>query len=128
MSTPKNSRPRISAACSPSPMRKSFTGVTATRMANCGRRMADCSRPPPRSRISRRDALKTPRIALLGIPIEIGASQPGTLMGPDALRTAGIGRVLEQLGFSVEDHGNLAIPAAVCGDAAPPANARYYDD
>ena len=31
-----------------------------------------------------------PRIALLGVPIEIGASQAGTLMGPDALRTAGI--------------------------------------
>ena len=49
-----------------------------------------------------------PRIALLGIPIEIGASQLGTLMGPDALRTAGIGRILDQLGFDVEDHGNLA--------------------
>jgi len=27
--------------------------------------------------------VKTPRIALLGIPLEIGASQRGTLMGPD---------------------------------------------
>jgi len=26
------------------------------------------------------------------------------------MRTAGIGRVLEQLGFHVEDHGNLAAP------------------
>ena len=43
------------------------------------------------------------RIALLGIPIEIVASQPGTLMGPAALRTAGIGRILGQLGFTVED-------------------------
>ena len=69
-----------------------------------------------------------PRIALLGIPIEIGASQRGTLMGPDALRTAGIGRVLEQLGFAVEDHGNLAIAAASSADGPPPANARYYDE
>ena len=37
-----------------------------------------------------------PRIALLGVPIEIGASQLGTLMGPDALRTAGIGREMER--------------------------------
>jgi len=36
-----------------------------------------------------------PSIALLGIPIEIGASQAGALMGPDALRTAGIGRILD---------------------------------
>jgi arginase len=71
---------------------------------------------------------KKPRVALLGIPIEIGASQRGTLMGPDALRTAGIGRVLEQLGFDVEDHGNLAISAATAADGLPPANAKYYDD
>ena len=69
-----------------------------------------------------------PRIALLGVPIEIGASQRGTLMGPDALRTAGIGRVLEQLGFAIEDRGDLAISAVSAADAAPPANARYYDD
>ena len=48
-----------------------------------------------------------PRIALLGIPLEIGASQAGTLMGPAALRTAGIGRILGQLGFAVEDHGDM---------------------
>jgi arginase len=71
---------------------------------------------------------KKPRIALLGVPIEIGASQRGTLMGPDALRTAGIGRVLEQLDFCVEDHGNLATPAAAAADGPPPANAKYYDE
>ena len=68
------------------------------------------------------------RIALLGIPVEIGASQRGTLMGPDALRTAGIGRVLEQLGFAVQDHGNLAISTVSSTEAPPPANAKYYDD
>ena len=73
------------------------------------------------------DSLKNPRIALLGIPVEIGASQRGTLMGPDALRTAGIGRVLEQLGFSVEDHGNLS-SAAVSSAGPPPANAKHYDE
>jgi arginase len=67
------------------------------------------------------------RIALLGVPIEIGASQAGTLMGPDALRTAGIARVLEQLEFSVEDFGNIARPAII-SDAPPPANAKYYDE
>jgi arginase len=70
---------------------------------------------------------KNPRIALLGVPLEIGASQMGTLMGPDALRTAGIGRVLEQLGFLVEDHGNLAAPGPLAAEGPPPANAKYYD-
>src|SRR6267143_3938412 len=71
---------------------------------------------------------RKPRVALLGVPIEIGASQRGTLMGPDALRTAGIGRVLEQLGFDVEDHGDLAISAVSSADGPPPANAKYYED
>jgi arginase len=71
---------------------------------------------------------KKPQIALLGVPIEIGASQRGTLMGPAALRTAGIARVLEQLGFGVEDHGDLTIAAASSTDAPPPANAKYYDE
>ena len=71
---------------------------------------------------------KNPRIALLGVPLEIGASQMGTLMGPDALRTAGIGRVLEQLGFRVEDHGNLAAPSTSALEGPPPANAKYYED
>jgi arginase len=78
--------------------------------------------------MSETDASKKPRIALLGVPIEIGASQRGTLMGPDALRTAGIGRVLEQLGFQVEDHGNLAVPSTLATDGPPPANAKYYDE
>src|SRR5207237_8087141 len=68
-----------------------------------------------------------PRIALLGVPIEIGASQLGTLMGPDALRTAGIGRILDQLGFAVEDHGNMAKPGVAPDEGPPPANAKYYD-
>jgi arginase len=46
-------------------------------------------------------------IALLGVPIEVGASQKGALMGPAALRTAGLSALLESLGFAVEDHGDL---------------------
>jgi arginase len=67
------------------------------------------------------------RIALLGVPIEIGTSQAGTLMGPAALRTAGIARLLEQMGFCVEDHGDLAIPG-ISSDGPPPANAKFYDE
>jgi arginase len=69
-----------------------------------------------------------PKIALLGIPIEIGASQPGTLMGPAALRTAGIGRILGQLGFTVEDHGDMTPSSIETPEGSPPANAKYYDD
>ena len=80
-----------------------------------------------------RDTAGTPeqarKIALLGVPIEVGASQPGTLMGPAALRTAGIGRALEQLGFIVHDHGDLTVAALPSADATlAPANAKFYDE
>src|SRR4051812_23543825 len=72
--------------------------------------------------------ISKPRIALLGIPLEIGASQAGTLMGPAALRTAGIGRLLDQLGFFVEDHGDMAFPGIAPVEGPAPANAKYYDE
>ncbi len=71
-----------------------------------------------------RDADK--RIALLGVPVEVGASQRGALMGPAALRTAGLGALLENLGFSVEDHGDISALDLVRADDAPPPNARHY--
>jgi arginase len=66
------------------------------------------------------------RIALLGAPVEVGASQRGTLMGPAALRTAGLAPVLESLGFSVEDHGDLAISDIVATDGEAPPNTKHY--
>jgi arginase len=65
-------------------------------------------------------------IALLGAPIDMGASQRGTLMGPAALRTAGLLTLLESLGFAVTDHGDLS--AADIADLAdhPPDNANHY--
>jgi arginase len=75
-----------------------------------------------------RNSTQPRRIALLGAPIDIGAAQRGTLMGPAALRTAGLLTVLDGRGFEVNDHGDLAI-----GDVAeladpPPANAKHYKE
>jgi arginase len=66
------------------------------------------------------------RIAVLGAAIDIGASQRGTLMGPAALRTAGLITLLDGLGFEVKDHGDLSIGDVIDLDDAPPANARHY--
>ena len=46
--------------------------------------------------------------ALIGAPVQSGASQPGCAMGPDAFRTAGLGIVLESLGHRVSDLGNVS--------------------
>lgn len=45
---------------------------------------------------------------LIGAPVDSGASQNGCLMGPDALRTAGLPETLRSLGYRVEDFGNVA--------------------
>lgn len=51
----------------------------------------------------------TSSVTLIGAPVQTGASQPGCLMGPDALRTAGLGTALQSLGYEVSDLGNIAI-------------------
>ena len=66
------------------------------------------------------------RIAVLGVPIDMGASQRGTLMGPAALRTAGLLNVLEGLGFDVTDHGDLSIAGVPTAVDPPPDNAKHY--
>jgi arginase len=70
--------------------------------------------------------IRTKRIALLGTPIDMGASQRGTLMGPAALRTAGLSTLLETLGLEVTDHGDLSVNGAADLTDAPPANANHY--
>ncbi len=64
--------------------------------------------------------------ALLGVPIEVGASQRGTLMGPAALRTAGITELLRSLDFSVTDHGDISPRDLTFSDEPPPENAKHY--
>ena len=55
------------------------------------------------------------RIALIGAPIEVGTSEPGAVMGPAALRTAGLVRVLRDLGRAVDDQGDAAPDGPVEG-------------
>ncbi|WP_339115098.1 arginase [Thioclava sp. GXIMD2076] len=50
------------------------------------------------------------RCAILGAPIETGASQRGCVMGPASLRTAAIEDELRALGWEVSDLGDVAIP------------------
>jgi arginase len=68
------------------------------------------------------------RIALIGAPIDMGASQRGTLMGPAALRTAGLLTVLGSLGFEVTDHGDVAVADMADLADPPPQNANHYRD
>jgi len=49
---------------------------------------------------------------LVGAPVDSGKRRPGCLMGPDALRVAGLAQAVRGLGHAVRDLGNVA-PAAL---------------
>lgn len=66
------------------------------------------------------------RVALLGAPIDMGASQRGTLMGPAALRTAGLATLLESLDFEVVDYGDLSVAELQDLADRPPQKANHY--
>jgi len=55
---------------------------------------------------------------LIGAPTDVGASERGASMGPEALRVAGLARRLEEYGLRVLDRGNLAGPG---NPVLPPA-------
>jgi arginase len=65
-------------------------------------------------------------IVVRGLAFELGAAAPGTLMGPDALRTAGLGQGLGELGHRVADRGTLyeTPPAKVAMEPGVAARCR----
>lgn len=50
-------------------------------------------------------------LALIGAPTDIGAGHRGAVMGPEALRVAGLAEALRERGLDVIDTGNLSGPA-----------------
>ncbi|HRO13398.1 arginase, partial [Amaricoccus sp.] len=69
-------------------------------------------------------ALNRRSVPILGACLELGAGTRGTLMGPMALRTAGIARVLADLGHAVSDRGTLWEAEPVDPGVAPQAAGR----
>ncbi len=56
-------------------------------------------------------------VSMVGVPLDSGSPTRGCLMGPDALRVAGLTAAIEHLGYRVEDHGNLgSVEPAAAGD------------
>jgi len=67
-------------------------------------------------------------IAIIGVPVDLGAGRRGVDLGPGALRYAGIKERLAALGHSVRDLGNLAVPQAEEFDPpAPGERLRYLE-
>jgi len=51
------------------------------------------------------------RVAILGVPLDLGAGRRGTDMGPSAVRIAGLHAEIRRLGLATEDLGDLEVPA-----------------
>jgi arginase len=49
-------------------------------------------------------------IRLIGAPTDVGAGSRGSSMGPEALRVAGLQAVLQHIGLTVRDSGNISGP------------------
>jgi arginase len=50
------------------------------------------------------------KVAIIGVPVDLGANRRGTDMGPSAIRYAGLNHHLESIGFMVSDLGNIEVP------------------
>ncbi|MCC7476893.1 arginase [bacterium] len=48
-------------------------------------------------------------INILGFPMDLGAGRRGVDMGPSALRIAGLGQRLRELGYDVDDQGDILV-------------------
>ncbi len=51
-------------------------------------------------------------VAIIGVPLDLGAGRRGVDMGPSAIRYAGLRERIAALGYQVRDLGNLAVPLA----------------
>ena len=52
------------------------------------------------------------QIDIIGVPIDLGADRRGVDMGPSAIRYAHLQKKLEDLGYTVNDEGNVDVPIA----------------
>ena len=64
-------------------------------------------------------------LALIGAPLELGSGRRGCAMGPATLRTAEIAETLIELGYRVDDLGDVAPLPAAPTFAAPAGRANH---
>lgn len=67
------------------------------------------------------------QIAILGIPMDLGAGRRGVDMGPSAIRLAQLAQQLQILGHEVTDLGNVAVPVSESLTLEISSRARYLE-
>lgn len=68
--------------------------------------------------------MRQSHVAVIGVPLDLGAGRRGVDMGPSALRVAGLHARLSALGYEVEDRGNVPVDQPE-SQASGSARARY---
>ncbi len=53
--------------------------------------------------------MPNPSVALIGVPLDLGAGRRGVDMGPSAFRVAGLEEKVRALGYDVKDRGDLPV-------------------
>jgi arginase len=53
-----------------------------------------------------------PQLTLIGVPLDLGAGRRGVDMGPSALRVAGLADRVRELGYDLQDAGDLPVKIA----------------
>jgi arginase len=64
-------------------------------------------------------------VAVIGAPLDLGAGRRGVDMGPSAVRVAGLGRRLAELGYEVTDLGNVPVAQPEAVYDIGPEDAKY---
>jgi arginase len=74
--------------------------------------------------------VKKTKVAVLGVPMDLGQGRRGVDMGPSALRCAGFEAAFGDLGYEMIDLGNVAVPVVESlqgGDRAARGGMAYLD-
>ena len=65
-------------------------------------------------------------VRMIGVPMDLGAGRRGVDMGPSAVRYAGLGQLVQGLGFNYADGGDISVPLPEA--RAPGKGARYLKE
>lgn len=67
------------------------------------------------------------KVAMIGVPMDLGGGRRGVDMGPSAIRIAGLEDGIRRLGLQYEDRGNLAVPSPESREPRDP-RARFLGE
>lgn len=72
--------------------------------------------------------LENKKVRIIGFPSDLGASRRGVDMGPSAIRIANVGPRLRQLGYDVDDVGNVPVAVRESVTAIADSKIKYLPE